>query len=52
MSVPVVPVRGCKLAVVIERDVGRTTVPSPIEEARYVRHRLTYTPDRRREVPR
>jgi hypothetical protein len=29
MSVPIVPVRPCKLAVVIERHLGRTTVPSP-----------------------
>jgi hypothetical protein len=33
MSVPVVPVRCCQLAVAIERDLGRTTVPSPAEEA-------------------
>jgi hypothetical protein len=33
MSVPTVPVRSCKLAIVIERDLGRTTVPSPTEEA-------------------
>jgi hypothetical protein len=30
-----------KLAVAIERDLARTTVPSPTEEARYARHRLT-----------
>jgi hypothetical protein len=29
MSVPVVPVRCCKLAVAIERDLACTTVPSP-----------------------
>ena len=33
MSVPVVPVRCCKLAAAIERDLARTTVPSPTEEA-------------------
>jgi hypothetical protein len=33
MSVPTVPVRSCKLAVAIERDLARTTVPSPTEEA-------------------
>ena len=30
MSVPIVPVRSWKVAIVIERDLGRTTVPSPI----------------------
>jgi hypothetical protein len=33
MSVPVVLMRCCKLAVVIERDLARTIVPSPTEEA-------------------
>ena len=33
MSVPVVPVRCCRLAVVIERDLGEATIPSPTEEA-------------------
>ena len=32
------------LAVAIERDLARTTVPSPSEEARYPRHCLTVTP--------
>jgi len=32
MSVPIVPVRSCQLAIVIE-NLGRTTVPSPTEEA-------------------
>ena len=30
MSVPVVPVRCCTLAVAIERDLARTTAPSPL----------------------
>ncbi len=33
VSVPVVPVRCCKLAVPIERDLACTTVPVPAEEA-------------------
>jgi hypothetical protein len=33
MSVFVAPVRSCKLAVVIERSIARTTVPSSTEEA-------------------
>jgi hypothetical protein len=33
MSVPVVPVRCCRLAVVIERYLGEATIPSPTEEA-------------------
>jgi len=44
MSVPVVPVRCCRLAVVIERDLGEATIPSPTEEGRYSRHRLTFHP--------
>lgn len=33
MSVPERTVRFCKLAVLIERSLTRTTVPSPTEEA-------------------
>ena len=33
MSVPVVPVRCCMLAVAIERDLGEAPIPSPTEEA-------------------
>ena len=44
MSVPVVPLRFCKARRVIEHDLARTTVPSPTGEARYSRHRLTFTP--------
>ncbi len=44
MSVPVVPVHFCKARRVIEHDLARTTVPSPTGEARYSRHRLTFTP--------
>jgi hypothetical protein len=36
MSVRVAPVRSCKLAVVIERSLTRTTVPSPTEEATFL----------------
>jgi hypothetical protein len=33
MSVPVVPVRCCSLAVAIERDLGEAPIPSPTEGA-------------------
>jgi hypothetical protein len=33
MSVPVVPAPIAKIAIVIERDLARTTVLSPTEEA-------------------
>ena len=33
MSVPVAPVRSCKLAVVIERGLGPHDPPHPMEEA-------------------
>ena len=33
MSVPVAPVRSCRLAVVIERALGRATDQSSTEEA-------------------
>jgi hypothetical protein len=41
MSVPVAPVRCCRLAVAIERDLGEATIPSPTRGGRYSRHRLT-----------
>ena len=39
MNVPVAPVRSCKLAVVIERGLARTTAPDG--GGRYPRRRLT-----------
>jgi hypothetical protein len=39
LSVPVAPVRSCKLAVVIERGLART--PAPDQGGRYPRRRLT-----------
>ena len=32
-NVPVAPVRSCKLALMLERDLAHTTLPSPMEEA-------------------
>jgi hypothetical protein len=33
MSVPVAPARSCRLALAIERDLARTIVLSPTQEA-------------------
>ena len=44
MSVPVVPVRCCRLAVVIERDLGEATIPSPTEEAGAAQRRAQVVP--------